>query len=282
MYQLNNDKLQRAVVDNVRAALSEDIETSDISAELLAEDQIANARVITRQAAVICGQAWVDEVFRQLDPRVRVDWQVKDGDCVSENQVLFTLRGPIRALLSGERSALNFLQTLSAIATRAKRFHDQVVGTHVQLLDTRKTIPGLRVASKYAVRCGGCQNHRIDLSQAFLLKENHIAAAGNISLAVKAARELAPNKPIQVEVETIAELKEALEAGAQLIMLDNFSVNEMREAVGIANGKACLEASGGITEANLRQIAETGIDYISLGTLTKDVTAIDLSMRLVD
>lgn len=282
MYQLNDDHLRRAITDNARAALSEDIETTDISAELLPEDQIANARVITRQAAVICGQAWVDEVFHQLDARVEVNWQVKDGDRVEPDQVLFTLRGPIRALLSGERSALNFLQLLSAIATRARYFHDQVADTPVQLLDTRKTIPGLRVASKYAVRCGGCQNHRIDLTQAFLLKENHIAAAGSIALAVDAARQLAPGKPLQVEVETLSELKEALAADAQLIMLDNFTVEEMREAVSIAKGHARLEASGGVTEANLRQIAETGVDYISLGTLTKDVKAIDLSMRLVD
>lgn len=265
---------------NVRNALREDIGSGDITAQLIPAERLAHATVITREAAVICGTAWVDAVFRQLDPRVAVHWQVADGDKVEANQTLFHLEGPARALLSGERSALNFLQTLSAVATRCRYFADLVADTQVKLLDTRKTLPGLRLAQKYAVTCGGCHNHRIGLYDAFLIKENHIAACGGIAQAVSAAHGIAPGKPVEVEVESLEELKQALEAGADIVMLDELSLEDMRSAVTITAGRAMLEASGGINESTLRSIAETGADYISIGSLTKDIKAIDLSMRL--
>lgn len=265
---------------NVRRALAEDIGSGDITAQLIPAERLAHASVITREAAVISGSAWVDAVFRQLDPRVAVHWQVRDGERVAANQVLFTLEGPARALLSGERSALNFLQTLSAVATRCRHYADLVEGTPVRLLDTRKTLPGLRLAQKYAVTCGGCHNHRIGLFDAFLIKENHIAACGGIGAAIASAQRIAPGKPVEVEVENLEELQEALAAGADIIMLDELSLEDMRTAVRLTAGRAKLEASGGINDSTLRTIAETGVDYISLGTLTKDVKAIDLSMRL--
>jgi len=265
---------------NVRRALAEDIGSGDITAQLIPAERLAHASVITREAAVISGSAWVDAVFRQLDPRVAVHWQVRDGERVAANQVLFTLEGPARALLSGERSALNFLQTLSAVATRCRHYADLVEGTPVRLLDTRKTLPGLRLAQKYAVTCGGCHNHRIGLFDAFLIKENHIAACGGIGAAIDSAQRIAPGKPVEVEVENLEELQEALAAGADIIMLDELSLEDMRTAVKLTAGRAKLEASGGINDSTLRTIAETGVDYISLGTLTKDVKAIDLSMRL--
>ena len=229
---------------------------------------------------MISGTAWVDTVFRQLDPRVAVHWQVVDGERVSPNQVLFHLEGPARSLLSGERSALNFLQMLSGVATHAQSLADKVADTQVKLLDTRKTLPGLRLAQKYAVTCGGCHNHRIGLYDAFLIKENHIAACGGIAEAINAAHKIAPGKPVEIEVESLSELKEALAAGADIIMLDELSLDDMREAVRINAGQAKLEASGGINDATLRPIAETGVDYISIGAMTKDVKAVDLSMRL--
>ncbi|MFC2973913.1 carboxylating nicotinate-nucleotide diphosphorylase [Azotobacter bryophylli] len=265
---------------NVRRALAEDIGSGDITAQLIPAERLAHASVITREAAVISGSAWVDAVFRQLDPRVAVHWQVRDGERVAANQVLFTLEGPARALLSGERSALNFLQTLSAVATRCRHYADLVEGTPVRLLDTRKTLPSLRLAQKYAVTCGGCHNHRIGLFDAFLIKENHIAACGGIGAAIDSAQRIAPGKPVEVEVENLEELQEALAAGADIIMLDELSLEDMRTAVKLTAGRAKLEASGGINDSTLRTIAETGVDYISLGTLTKDVKAIDLSMRL--
>jgi nicotinate-nucleotide pyrophosphorylase (carboxylating) len=265
---------------NARRALAEDIGSGDITAQLIPAERMAHATVITRESAVICGTAWVDAVFRQLDPRVAVHWQVRDGERASPNQALFHLEGPARALLSGERSALNFLQTLSAVATRCQHYADLVQGTAVKLLDTRKTLPGLRLAQKYAVTCGGCHNHRIGLFDAFLIKENHIAACGGITEAINAAHQIAPGKPVEVEVESLEELRQALEAGADIIMLDELSQDEMRQAVAITQGRAKLEASGGINESTLRAIAETGVDYISIGTLTKDVKAVDLSMRL--
>jgi len=219
-------------------------------------------------------------VFRQLDPRVAVHWQVADGDRATANQPLFHLEGPARSLLSGERSALNFLQMLSGVATRAHFLADLVEGTQVRLLDTRKTLPGLRLAQKYAVTCGGCDNHRIGLYDAFLIKENHIAASGGVAQAVAAAHRIAPGKPVEIEVESLDELREALAAGADIIMLDELNLDEMREAVRINAGKAKLEASGGVNETTLRVIAETGVDYISIGAMTKDVKAVDLSMRL--
>jgi len=265
---------------NVRRALREDVGSGDITAQLIPAERLAHATIITRDAAVIAGSAWVDNVFAQIDPRVAVHWQVQDGDRVQPNQPLFHLEGPARALLTGERSALNFLQTLSAVATRCRHYADLVEGTGVKLLDTRKTLPGLRLAQKYAVTQGGCHNHRIGLYDAFLIKENHIAACGGIAQAIKAAHGIAPGKPVEVEVESLAELKEALEAGADIIMLDELSLDEMRKAVAMTAGKAKLEASGGINETTLRVIAETGVDYVSIGTLTKDVKAVDLSMRL--
>jgi nicotinate-nucleotide pyrophosphorylase (carboxylating) len=265
---------------NARRALAEDIGNGDITAQLIPAERLAHATVITRESAIICGTAWVDAVFRQLDPRVAVHWQVRDGERASPNQALFHLEGPARALLSGERSALNFLQTLSAVATRCQHYADLVQGTAVKLLDTRKTLPGLRLAQKYAVTCGGCHNHRIGLYDAFLIKENHIAACGGIAEAVKAAHQIAPGKPVEIEVESLEELRQALEAGADIIMLDELSQEEMRQAVAITQGRAKLEASGGVNESTLRAIAETGVDYISIGALTKDVKAVDLSMRL--
>ncbi|BAN46698.1 carboxylating nicotinate-nucleotide diphosphorylase [Metapseudomonas resinovorans] len=265
---------------NVRTALKEDIGSGDITAQLIPETRQARASVITREAAIISGCAWVNEVFRQLDPRVQVQWQVQDGQRAEANQVLFHLEGPARALLSGERSALNFLQCLSGVATRVGHYVDLVKDTQVKLLDTRKTLPGLRLAQKYAVTCGGGHNHRIGLYDAFLIKENHIAASGGIAQAIEAAHRIAPGKPVEVEVESLDELQQALDAGADIIMLDELSLDDMRTAVRLTNGRAKLEASGGVNETTLRTIADTGVDYISIGTLTKDVKAIDLSMRL--
>ncbi|WP_166360669.1 carboxylating nicotinate-nucleotide diphosphorylase [Pseudomonas akapageensis] len=265
---------------NVRRALLEDIGSGDITAQLIPAERLAKATIITRDDCVISGTAWVDSVFRQLDPRVAVHWQVSDGDRARANQVLFNLEGPARSLLSGERSALNFLQMLSGVATRSQFYADMVADTQVKLLDTRKTIPGLRLAQKYAVTCGGCHNHRIGLYDAFLIKENHIAACGGIPEAISAAHRIAPGKPVEIEVESLGELKEALDGGADIIMLDELSLDDMREAVRLNAGRAKLEASGGVNESTLRVIAETGVDYISIGTLTKDIKAVDLSMRL--
>jgi nicotinate-nucleotide pyrophosphorylase (carboxylating) len=265
---------------NVRRALLEDVGGGDITAQLIPAERLAKATIITREDCTISGTAWVDAVFRQLDPRVAVHWQVSDGQRATANQPLFHLEGPARSLLTGERSALNFLQMLSAVATRAQYFADQVADTQVKLLDTRKTLPGLRLAQKYAVTCGGCHNHRIGLYDAFLIKENHIAACGGIAHAVSAAHRIAPGKPVEIEVESLAELNEALDAGADIVMLDELSLDDMREAVRLNAGRAKLEASGGINDGTLRVIAETGVDYISIGAMTKDVKAVDLSMRL--
>ncbi|AIL63658.1 carboxylating nicotinate-nucleotide diphosphorylase [Pseudomonas alkylphenolica] len=265
---------------NVRRALLEDIGSGDITAQLIPAERLAQATIITRDDCVIAGTAWVDAVFRQLDPRVAVHWQVKDGERAQANQVLFHLEGPARSLLTGERSALNFLQMLSGVATRAQFLADMVADTQVKLLDTRKTLPGLRLAQKYAVTCGGCHNHRIGLFDAFLIKENHIAASGGIAQAINAAHKIAPGKPVEVEVESLDELKQALDAGADIVMLDELSLDDMREAVRLNAGKAKLEASGGVNESTLQVIAETGVDYISIGAMTKDVKAVDLSMRL--
>ena len=272
--------LRSEITANVQTALREDLGSGDITAQLIAAERTASARIITREAATICGTAWVDEVFRQLDPQVSVNWLVQDGQRVSADQTLFTLQGPARALLSGERSALNFLQTLSAVASHSQHYADLVAGTQVKLLDTRKTLPGLRLAQKYAVTCGGCHNHRIGLYDAFLIKENHIAACGGIAQAIQAAQQIAPGKPVEVEVESLEELQQALDAGADIIMLDELNLEDMRTAVHLTAGRAKLEASGGINASTLRSVAETGVDYISLGTLTKDIKAVDLSMRL--
>lgn len=280
MTNLTLANLSAEIDTNVRKALNEDVGTGDITAQLIPAERLAHAAVITREAAVVSGTAWVDAVFRQLDPRVAVHWHVRDGERVTADRVLFHLEGPARALLSGERTALNFLQTMSGVATRCRHYADLVEDTGVQLLDTRKTIPGLRLAQKYAVTCGGCHNHRIGLYDAFLIKENHIAACGGIAEAVAAAHRIAPGKPVEVEVESLDELEQALRAGADVVMLDELSLADMRTAVGITAGRAKLEASGGIDDDTLRAIAETGVDYISIGALTKHVRAIDLSMRL--
>lgn len=265
----------------IEHALREDIGGGDITAGLIPATTRAQGRVISRDAAVVCGQAWVNEVFRRVDADIRVDWQVQDGEQVVSNQTLFEVTGPARGLLTGERTALNFLQLLSGTATICRHYADLVEGTGVKLLDTRKTIPGLRNAQKYAVTQGGCYNHRIGLYDAFLIKENHIAACGGIEATIRTARHNEPGKPVEIEVESLAELEKALTAGADIIMLDNFDLEMMREGVALASGKAKLEASGGVTDKTLRPIAETGVDYISIGALTKDCRAVDLSMRLL-
>ena len=273
---------QATIIQNVKAALEEDLGNGDITAQLIPADAQAKARVISRDAAVIAGAPWVNQVFAMVDNQVKVNWAVKDGEKVEPNQTLYTLEGPARSLLTAERCALNFLQTLSGTATVCQSYADKVAGTGVTLLDTRKTIPGLRIGQKYAVSCGGCANHRIGLYDAFLIKENHIAACGSIANAVNTARQNEPGKPVEVEVETMDELTQALEVGADIIMLDNFSIPDMEAAVKLSAGKAKLEASGGITDATLRPIAETGVDFISIGALTKDCKAVDLSMRFID
>lgn len=280
MPNLQLTTLTAEIEANVRRALLEDVGSGDITAQLIPAERLAKATVISRDAAVIAGTAWVDAVFRQMDPRVAVHWQVMDGDRVQPNQALFHVEGPARSLLTGERSALNFLQMLSGVATKARHYADIVANTQVKLLDTRKTLPGLRLAQKYAVTCGGCHNHRIGLFDAFLIKENHIAACGGIAQAITAAHKIAPGKPVEIEVESLDELREALDAGADIVMLDELSLDDMREAVRLNAGRAKLEASGGINDDTLLVIAETGVDYISIGAMTKDVKAVDLSMRL--
>jgi nicotinate-nucleotide pyrophosphorylase (carboxylating) len=278
---LNFHFLKADVLANVSAALLEDVGDGDITARLIPADESASAAVITREDATICGVDWVNEVAHQVDPTITLDWMVADGDQVKANQVLFQAHGNARSLLTFERCALNFLQCLSGTASIAHYYASLVADTSVRLLDTRKTIPGLRKAQKYAVACGQCYNHRIGLYDAFLIKENHIAACGGIGPAIATARRQEPTKPVEVEVETIPELQQALDAGADRIMLDNFTLQEMRDAVKLAAGTAELEASGGITEQTLRPIAATGVDYISIGALTKDCRAIDLSMRFI-
>ncbi|CAA0094510.1 Nicotinate-nucleotide pyrophosphorylase [carboxylating] [Zhongshania aliphaticivorans] len=274
-----SDALQRDITETVRFALAEDIGSGDITAQLIPSNHTATARIITRESAVICGVNWVNEVFQQIDNSVTVIWHVEDGDYVAADSLLFELSGQARSLLTGERTALNFLQLLSGTASSCKHYADLVAHTNVRLLDTRKTIPGLRTAQKYAVSCGGCHNHRIGLYDAFLIKENHIAACGGIEAAITAARDIAPLKPVEVEVENLTELSIALTGNADIIMLDNFTIEELREGVAITNGRAKLEASGNVSMATLVGIAETGVDFISIGALTKHAQAIDLSMR---
>ena len=265
---------------NVTAALAEDIGSGDISAQLIPANRHAKATMITRESGVLAGIPWAQMVFAEVDPSIEVDWTCNDGDAISPNETLVTLRGPARALLTAERTAMNFLQTLSGTATLARHYADLVAHTRVKLLDTRKTLPGLRYAQKYAVLCGCCFNHRIGLFDAFLVKENHIAAAGGIAAAVQAARTLSPNSLLEVEVETNDELEQALAAGVDRIMLDNFTIDAMRDAVALTRGRVELEVSGNVTETTLIKIAETGVDYISIGALTKHCRALDLSMRL--
>ena len=271
---------QQYIQQLVDLALKEDIGSGDITAELVRSDTNARAVVVSRETGVLCGSTFVDAVFSMLDAEINIDWFKADGDLLEPNDTLFTVSGNARKILTGERTALNFLQLLSGTATLAFRFANSVEGTSVRLLDTRKTIPGLRLAQKYAVTCGGCHNHRIGLYDAFLIKENHIEACGGIADAISAARKSAPGKTVEIEVETLNELQLALAANPDRIMLDNFSEAMLREAVAANAGQCELEASGNITELNLRSIAETGIDFISIGALTKRVEPLDLSMRL--
>ncbi|MHB8678840.1 MAG: carboxylating nicotinate-nucleotide diphosphorylase [Rudaea sp.] len=268
------------VYADVRRALAEDFGTGDVTADLLAADAQAQARVISREPAVICGRPWFDACFRELDPQVRVDWRVGEGVPVEADAIVCELRGQARALVGAERSALNFLQTLSGTATVAAQYADVVRGTRATILDTRKTVPGLRRAQKYAVRCGGASNHRIGLFDAILIKENHIAAAGSLSAAVAAARAQHPRLPLEVEVENFEELDEALAASVDRIMLDEFSLNDIRRAVARVAGRVKLEISGSVSLDRVRALAETGVDYISVGALTKHLRAIDFSMRV--
>ena len=270
------------ISNNVKIALAEDVAGGDLTSHLVPDSSHARARVISREAAVLCGTAWFEEVFRQLDPGVRIRWEAADGERIHADIVLCELEGKARSLLTGERTALNFLQTLSAVATKTRKFVDAVVGTRAAILDTRKTLPGLRHALKYAVRCGGGTNHRMGLYDGVLIKENHIAAAGGIAPVLLRAAEIAGGKPIQIEVETLDQLQQALAAGARLILLDNFDVRGLKEAVRITAGRAALEASGGVSLETVRAIAESGVDRISIGSLTKDVQAIDLSMRFLE
>jgi len=263
---------------NVAHALAEDIGSGDITAELVPEQSQARASVLCREPAVICGQRWVDEVFRQIDPQLRVQWQVRDGDQVAADRLIFTATGKARSLLTAERTALNFLQTLSGIATAARSYAELVQHTGTRILDTRKTLPGLRLAQKYAVKCGGCSNHRLGLYDAYLIKENHIAACGSIAAAVATARRLHADRPVEIEVENLAELDEALAATADIVMLDNFPLEQIRIAVARNKGQAKLEASGGYDRSSLLAVAEAGVDYISVGALTKHLRATDFTM----
>lgn len=267
--------------ETVTRALAEDIGTGDVTAGLIPVDKQASATVICREAAIVCGTAWFDDVFRQLDPAVQITWQHHDGDAVTPNTLLCTLQGSARSILSGERAALNFLQTLSATATATRRYVDLIAHTTCQILDTRKTLPGLRTAQKYAVLCGGGTNHRIGLYDRVLIKENHIMAAGSITAAIQQARHLHPGILVEVETENLQELAEATAAQADIVMLDEYSLADMREAVRLIAGKIPLEASGGVSPETLVAIAETGVDFVSIGGITKHVRAVDLSMRFV-
>ncbi len=272
--------LALAIENNVAAALSEDIGSGDLTAQLISAGARATASVVCRSAAVLCGGPWFDACFRKLDPGATIEWLAGEGSAIEPGQKLCTVRGAARALLTAERTALNFLQTLSAVATTTRRYVDAVAGTKARIVDTRKTLPGLRSAQKYAVRAGGGINHRMGLFDGILIKENHIAAAGGVSAALREAAQIAPSGVwTQIEVENLDQLREALAAGAPMILLDNMSPGQMREAVGIAAGRTELEASGGVTLDNVRAIAATGVDRISIGSLTKDIQAIDLSMR---
>ncbi|WP_277976704.1 carboxylating nicotinate-nucleotide diphosphorylase [Pantoea endophytica] len=277
-------RIEQDIPEAVAWALREDLggevdADRDITALLLPAEKQAVAKVITREAGVFCGKRWVEEVFIQLGNKVTVSWHVEDGQALVADQLLFELTGPARLLLTAERTALNFVQTLSGVATEVSRYVALLAGSETQLLDTRKTLPGLRTALKYAVLCGGGNNHRLGLSDAFLIKENHIIASGSVRNAVEKALWLSPDVPVEVEVESLVELQDAIDAGADIIMLDNFSLEMMHEAVALTNKRALLEVSGNVTETTLPQIAQTGVDYVSVGALTKHVRALDLSMR---
>lgn len=276
--------LDAEIERNVAAALAEDVGTGDLTAQLVPSGLVSRATVIAREEAVICGCAWFERCFRALDPHIEIAWKVQDGQRVWPEQLLCELAGPARALLTGERSALNFLQMLSGVASKARQYADRLVGTPARVVDTRKTIPGLRIAQKYAVRCGGGGNHRFGLYDGILIKENHILAAGTIAGALAAAHESARRAGdscqfVQIEVETLDELGEALDAGARMVLLDNMTLVQLREAVALTAGRAILEASGNVSLETVRDIGETGVDRISVGGLTKDVRALDLSMR---
>ncbi|MFJ5378711.1 carboxylating nicotinate-nucleotide diphosphorylase [Pectobacterium sp. CHL-2024] len=279
-------RIAQDIPASVQLALREDLggivdANQDITALLLPDNETASARIITREAGIFCGTRWLEEVFSQLGNTTTIVWHVADGDAITPNQTLCDITGPAKQLLTGERTALNFLQTLSGVATEVSRYVAVLQGTRTRLLDTRKTLPGLRTALKYAVSCGGGDNHRLGLSDAFLIKENHIIAAGSIKNAVEKAQSLRSDVPVEVEVESLDELQQALEAGADIIMLDNFSLDNIREAVNTTQGRALLEISGNVTLDTLRGYAETGVDYISVGALTKHVQALDLSMRFI-
>lgn len=278
------ERIEDDIPPSVAQALREDLggevdPSNDITAGLLPADSTSHAVVISREPGVFCGKRWVEEVFIQLGNKTQILWHVNDGDKVTANQTLFEITGPSALILTAERTALNFVQMLSGVATVVSRYVARLKGTRTQLLDTRKTLPGLRTAQKYAVLCGGGLNHRLGLSDAFLIKENHIIATGSIHGAIEKAFWLHPDVPVEVEVESLDELDQALDAGADIIMLDNFSVGQMREAVKQTASRALLEVSGNVTDENLRAIAETGVDYISVGALTKHIDALDLSMR---
>lgn len=276
---ISQQLLEQSIQLNIQQALQEDIGDGDITALLTPEDEQATATIISREDMILAGQPWVNALIAAFDPSVQITWLKNDGDLVLANETIFKLAGSARSLLTVERPALNFVQTLSAVASKTAEYVKQLDGLNTKLLDTRKTLPGLRIAQKYAVAVGGGQNHRLGLFDAFLIKENHIMAAGGIAQAIAKAHHIAPGKPVEVEVETWAELDQALEAQADIVMLDNFSQQQMIDAVKHVAGRCKLEASGNITIANLREVASTGVDYISMGVLTKDVKAVDLSMR---
>ena len=276
---ISQQLLEQSIQLNIQQALQEDIGDGDITALLTPEDEQATATIISREDMILAGQPWVNALIAAFDSSVQITWLKNDGDLVLANETIFKLAGSARSLLTVERPALNFVQTLSAVASKTAEYVKQLDGLNTKLLDTRKTLPGLRIAQKYAVAVGGGQNHRLGLFDAFLIKENHIMAAGGIAQAIAKAHQIAPGKPVEVEVETWAELDQALEAQADIVMLDNFSQQQMIDAVKHVSGRCKLEASGNITIANLREVATTGVDYISMGVLTKDVKAVDLSMR---
>ena len=278
---ITNTISEYTISSQVKLALEEDIGQHDITADLIQPTTIASAIIISREAATLCGQAWLNEVFKQIDPNIKVIWHFNDGDILSSDNILCELSGPARSLLMGERTAMNYIQTLSATATISQDYAKKVEGFNVQILDTRKTIPGLRLAQKYAVRCGGCYNHRIGLYDGILIKENHINASGSINAAITLARSLHPAILIEVEVENLQEFSEALMGQADIIMLDNFDTKALKKAVSLNQGQAILEASGNVNLNSIRTIAESGVDRISVGALTKDIKAIDLSMRFI-
>ena len=270
----------QAIMRAVNIALEEDVGKGDVTAASFKVNQFVNAAIICRDNAILCGQLWFNETFKQLDPKIKIEWLAQDGISIEKNSTVCTLYGNAQAILTGERTAINFLQTLSATATQTRTFVDRIAGTSAQILDTRKTLPGMRYAQKYAVLCGGGKNHRMGLYDAILIKENHIAAAGSIKSAVSMAKQKFPDLKLEVEVESNDELKEAINTEADTILLDNFSLSELEAAVNINENKKELEASGNITLENIREIAKTGVNYISIGAITKNITAVDFSMRL--